>query len=227
MKRRRVRQKSENQPLSFWKAYRYQILALLYGAITVAVIIVVFIQDSKNANPVRQADPAVDRAFDMQVYDVASKFLCSCGSCNDNELASCSCPTAIEEKTFIDDHLKRGVQQTEVIRHVNNRYGHIKTEFVSLLTSPEPPPKVALPISEAVLNKPSDFSVEDHAKQIAARFYCACKQCDHILAECTCEHARGAGEMMAFIRLKIAQKQFTTDEIIQSVQDEYGHLIEK
>jgi len=147
MKRRRVRKNVENQPNTFWKAYRYPILALVYGAITVAVIIMLFIQDSKQVNPIRQAGPAVDRAFDMQVYDVASKFLCSCGSCNDNELASCTCPTAIEEKTFIDDHLKRGVSKAEVIRHVNNHYGHIKTEFVSLLTSPVLPPRAGFPIA--------------------------------------------------------------------------------
>lgn len=226
MKQRRVRQSSKKQSPTFWNTYRYQILAMVYGAVTVAVIIVLFIQDSKQANPIRQADPSVDRAFDMQVYDVASKFLCSCGSCNDNELASCTCPTAIEEKTFIDDHLKRGVSKGEVIRHVNNRYGHIKVEFVSLLTSPVPPPKAAFPLSEALLNQPQDFSVEDHVKQIASRFYCACKQCDHVLSECTCEHPRGAAETKAFIRFKIAQRKFTTDEIVKALQADYGHLIE-
>lgn len=226
MKRRRVRQKVEEQPLSLWKTHRFRILAIFYGAVTVAVIVVLFIQDSKEANPTRQFAGSADRAFDMQVYNVASKFLCSCGSCNDNELASCTCPTALEEKVFIDDHLKRGVLEGDVIRHVNNRYGHIKAEFVALLTDLEPPPKSIVSISETLLNQPSDFSIEDHVKQIASRFDCACKQCDHVLAECTCDHPRGAGEMMAFIRFKIAQKRFTTDEIVQAVQGEYGHLIQ-
>lgn len=225
MKQRRVRRNLKDQPVSFWSGNRYRILAMAYGTVTVAVLVVVFIQNSKETHPAQQAIPVADRAFDMQVYDVASKFLCSCGSCQDNELASCTCPTAIEEKAFIDDHLKRGVSKSEVIRHVNNQYGHIKSEFVSLLASPEPTVKSTMPIVETVMNQPSVFSVEDHVKEIATRFYCACKQCDHILAECTCEHPKGAGEMKAFIRLKIAQKRFTTKEIVQAVEQEYGHLI--
>ena len=47
-------------------------------------------------------------ALATDVQEVASLFWCSCGSCQEPELAACSCPTAVEAKQLIDRELRQG-----------------------------------------------------------------------------------------------------------------------
>ena len=73
--------------------------------------------------------PTGDIALENKVYEIASKFACSCGSCGEESLDICSCPTAQRERQFIRDALQRGRSEEEVIIAVNTTYGYLKEEF--------------------------------------------------------------------------------------------------
>lgn len=136
MKRRRERQKEERLSMPFWGENKFRILAVVYGAIAVAVIVLFVAQNNKNASSAHDSASVAGRTFDAQVYEVANKFMCSCGDCSD-VLGACTCSTAMQEMTFIDEHLKRGVAQLDVVKFLNMQYGHIRPEFASLLTPSE------------------------------------------------------------------------------------------
>jgi len=58
-----------------------------------------------------------------QVRQVAERFLCSCGGCDEPELAKCGCPTAQEQKKYIRSQLDRGFSVEDVYRLVLSKYG--------------------------------------------------------------------------------------------------------
>ncbi len=64
--------------------------------------------------------------------NVASKFTCACGECND-DLTDCSCPTANREKQMIQSQLQDNVAEIEIIKKINDEYGMLKPEYAGLL----------------------------------------------------------------------------------------------
>ncbi len=74
-------------------------------------------------NAVRNLSDPMER----EVILVASKFRCACLGCNELPLVECGCNMdrgAVEEKGFIRARLKEGLSVEEVIRLVNEKYGH-------------------------------------------------------------------------------------------------------
>lgn len=68
-------------------------------------------------------------------------------------------------------------------------------------------------------------SLERQVQLVASNFKCACGGCGELpLAECTCDMPRGAREEKDFIRNKLLEG-LTVDQVVQRVQDVYGHLI--
>ncbi len=76
--------------------------------------------------------PSSDISLESRVYAIASRFVCACGSCGEESLESCRCPTAQKERQFIREALQHGHAEGEVIAAVNTTYGHLKPEFQSL-----------------------------------------------------------------------------------------------
>lgn len=178
------------------------------------------------------------KLYSSAVLEVATKFLCACGTCDVPELVECTCPTAIDEKDAINRELATGKSQNEVVAILNKRFGGIKPQFASMVSFPSPGQTTSTPNSgqtepsstrEAVklpAGTPSYATAMDQ-KSIEQHFICACGECqDHVLSECTCDHPRGAKEMKAFIAYKISQKRFAIEDIVKSVAYEYGHFIE-
>ncbi len=113
-----------------------------YAAAAVAtfgVIIVVIVisqrsrKDSVDGRQVavvetRLQDP-VDESKAMQI---AKKFDCSCGTCGDLSLDTCTCPTAVKEREFIRKSVEERESPDQIIAAVNRTYGHMKskTNFV-------------------------------------------------------------------------------------------------
>ena len=79
---------------------------------------------STSTSPSRTSVPII---YSSEVLDVAGHFLCSCGSCGDEELAACSCDTAIQEKNFIQDLIQKGYEKKAIITTVENMFGKKKS----------------------------------------------------------------------------------------------------
>ena len=56
------------------------------------------------------------------------KFDCSCGTCGDLSLDTCTCPTAVKEREFIRKSVEEGIGSDQIIAAVNKTYGHKKSE---------------------------------------------------------------------------------------------------
>lgn len=112
------------------RAFEWIIAGLL---ITGAITIYLFINmNSSIGNDNPRQDQIVyeqrsnDLALENSVYRVASKFSCSCGSCGEEPLETCTCPTAQKERQFIREALQRGKQEAEVVDLVEKAYGYLK-----------------------------------------------------------------------------------------------------
>jgi hypothetical protein len=57
--------------------------------------------------------------------------------------------------------------------------------------------------------------------EIAKAFDCFCGTCDHQLAECSCEHPRGAKEVKTFIAIKLAEGH-KSPHIVELVRERFG-----
>lgn len=205
-------------------------VALVAGSVLLAAIVWGLkpgAADRQSSSPL----PAPKKVYASSVIEVASKFLCACGTCDVPELAECTCPTAIDEKDTIERELRAGKSQNQVVALMNDRFGRIKPQFASLTPLPgsdsetgavkttdrKPGGSPEEATQDALATNLDQLAIEQH-------FICACGECgDHVLAECSCDHPRGAKEMKAFITYKISQKRFTIEDIVKAVAYEYGH----
>lgn len=213
--------------------------ALAAGAAVLLIGLAAIVGRVSNSEPSAPAGLQTGtRTFGPEVREIASKFLCSCGTCDVPELADCVCPTAIEEKALIERELELGTPQTQVVELVQRRYGRLKPQYASLVGSAAGEPVASMGEGGAEPDESADGSprlveseplsilaTEVDTLAIASRFTCACTQCrDHVLAECFCSHPGGAAEMKAYINYRISQQRHTVDEIVKAVAQEYGHL---
>ena len=76
-------------------------------------------KESKSSNPVVEA----------KVFEIASKFVCSCGSCGEQSLEKCKCATAVEERQFVRDYLERKSKPEDIVVALADRYGYLKAEY--------------------------------------------------------------------------------------------------
>ncbi len=87
---------------------------------------------SQNRGQVTQAAVPVSESVlsnpveESKAIGIASKFDCSCGTCNELPLETCTCPTAAEERGFIRDMVKSGKTSAEIVAAVYRTYGHKK-----------------------------------------------------------------------------------------------------
>ena len=75
--------------------------------------------ESKSSNPVVEA----------KVFEISSKFVCSCGSCGEQSLEACKCGTAVEERQFVRDYLERKSRPEDIVVALADRYGYLKAEY--------------------------------------------------------------------------------------------------
>lgn len=177
-------------------------------------------------------DPKVEE----KVLAVASKFVCSCGTCGEQSLDVCACETAVEERQFIRNAVQTGQSEQQVIASVNSTYGWIKQQYASQydstgrsrnittkLTLPagSDKPLLTLPLL-ATKNKLA--TVEDRI-EIFSLFKCPCGQCStDELKDCSCQHPRGATEVKAFVDHKISENRYSITEVIDFVGKKYGGM---
>lgn len=101
------------------------------------IIIYLIIPEDKSATssqPVQRAQPVAEQKFpdpgkEAVAMDIASKFICSCGSCGEQPLETCTCEVARVERQYIRNELQNGKDMETIIRAVNSKYGWIKPQF--------------------------------------------------------------------------------------------------
>ncbi|MEE9165938.1 MAG: hypothetical protein V3U24_00530 [Candidatus Neomarinimicrobiota bacterium] len=80
----------------------------------------------ENRNESEKSAQSTAEVFGATTIEVARGFVCPCGSCGDESLTVCVCPTALEAKRFIEANLKEGHTPAEVVEMVKNVYGHYR-----------------------------------------------------------------------------------------------------
>jgi cytochrome c-type biogenesis protein CcmH/NrfF len=74
-----------------------------------------------------QSNSSGNAALESQVRLVAANFRCACGGCGELFLIDCTCDMprgAVEEKRFIREKLRQGIDVDQVINIVEKEYGH-------------------------------------------------------------------------------------------------------
>lgn len=179
----------------------------------------------------RSGDPELE----ARVLQIASKFICSCGTCGEQPLDICTCNRAVEERQFIRNNLQGGQSDEQIIAGLNSLFGWMKPEFVarsdSLARPRSPSAKLTLPKQNrnplfsfatkvAVNNK---IATTADRVEIFSHFTCACGQCSiDELKECECNHPRGAQEVKAFVDERIREAKYTVAQLISDVERKYG-----
>ena len=81
---------------------------------------------SINSDTKKQTDreTVAQMLFASNTLKLAKQFACSCGTCGEKNLVSCTCDTAIGTKKFIESNLQKGITKWEVVELVKNIYGH-------------------------------------------------------------------------------------------------------
>jgi len=180
---------------------------------------------------------SADAKLEAKVMEIASKFICSCGTCGEKPLDTCTCNRAVEERQFIRNYLEQGQKPELVILALNNSYGWMKPQFASLVGDtvvPKAAPKIGTPttrpIGGVLVEKPTALSANNTTLatdadrlEIFSHFNCPCGQCGvDELKDCGCKHPRGATEVKGFVDAKIAEGKYTVDQLMSFVEQEYG-----
>ena len=133
--RRRRRRRSSDEEETRPDYVKY--LVVLFGA---AAIVVAVVMGTPREEPVTAAhdhshehdqSPAVP--VSLRAKEIASHFVCACGSCGELELATCSCGTAAQERQLIQAEMDRGASNKEIMQLVHDRYGGLKPQFAGLV----------------------------------------------------------------------------------------------
>ncbi len=176
-----------------------------------------------------------DAKLEAMVLDVASKFICSCGTCGEKPLDTCTCDKAAEERQFIRNYLRAGQGPDQIIAAVMKTYGWLKPEFaakydstneiksrLSSVAAAKETQSAITPLA-AKQNDANKVATISDADQIYSHFRCPCGQCGvDELKDCTCKHPRGANEVKSFVQTKITEGKFTVAQIVHVVDAKYG-----
>jgi cytochrome c-type biogenesis protein CcmH/NrfF len=206
------------------------------GLLALGVVLFVVYAAYINQKAAKISEPYVEQisanfALEAQVREVASKFVCACGSCPREPLESCSCPTARKERDFIRNALASGQSADQVITVLNNQFGGLKSAQSANrkddLTLLPPPVLSGNTLGGAESGRDGDVLASFvHRQQIIEQFSCPCGQCAiDKLKDCNCDHPRGAQEVKKYIDDQIAAGTYTVAQIIEKVDNQYGGRI--
>jgi cytochrome c-type biogenesis protein CcmH/NrfF len=209
----------------------------LFGVLFVVVVGLQMWQKTRTppesvlVSEVKSADPKLEAT----VLSVASRFICSCGSCGEKPLDTCACERAVEERQFIRNYLQEGQSVAQVIAAVDQSYGWKKTDSTSKSGSPPPgslkagnislPSQAAGPLTTISARAAGNDGVATTADkmEVFSHFRCPCGQCGmDDLNACTCEHPRGAKEIKAFVDQRIDEGKLTVAQLVREVDQKYG-----
>lgn len=208
------------------------------GVLLAIIVIYLIIPEDKASSttqPIQQVQPVAeqklaDPSMESLVLDIASKFICSCGTCGEQPLNSCTCEMAQVERQFIRNSLQNKKEPDTIIKEVNEKYGWIKPQFEDQYGKGKfrfDSKNIPIP-GLNILGQKSEISLATFDDRIAiiSSFACTCGQCQiYELKDCSCEHSGGAIEVKQMIDLKIQEEKFSKENIIQLVEARYGERI--
>lgn len=206
-------------------------LWIIVGAVIVTVLILISFDLIFKSDPDKTPIGTIgsNPVVEAKVLEVASKFICSCGTCNEELLELCKCPVAVEERQFIRNYVEKNTSTNEVVIAVTNKYGWLEAEFAS--TFKVDPSRVWHPnkligsenLNNSNFNKPNIKATVTDKYTIYSAFNCPCRQCTiDELKDCNCPHPNGAKEVKRFIDNKLNENRYTVNEIIDLVAQTYG-----
>lgn len=209
---------------------------LIFGGVAVFVL-VSNLGGNKTQPGQRVAQPieakSADPAVEAKVLAVASKFICSCGTCGELPLETCGCGTAVQERQFIRSSLEAGQSEDKIIAAVNTSFGWMKPQFAVKYDSSSRKNTVTDKLTVAAQKEfsltplpaksPSRIATAFDRVEIFSHFQCPCGQCGiDELKDCSCNHPRGAAEVKAFADQKIAENKYTIAQVIEQIEKQYG-----
>lgn len=209
--------------------------ALLIGACTFLVISITLLLDQKKKNEPSAEQITEEKsnnpAIELKVREIASQFVCTCGSCNEESLEVCSCNRAIQERQLIRDYITEGQKADQIIKIVNTNYGGLKIRLKEERQRDKEAYQkldLNLPLNGNAFNSTSGspsirIATQADFDEIVGQFQCNCGKCEiDNLKDCRCSHPKGAGEVKAFIYDKIAEGKYTVEQVIEIVDKTYG-----
>lgn len=231
-KKQRSRQRKTPVRKKSLGSHTFPIIVIIGGLIWA----VLYVFDDQDTNNIKRdqfvSGTGQNLVLDDIVYTVASRFTCSCGSCGEEALETCTCNTAALEREFIKNELQKGKSFNQVIAAVYTRYGHPKPEFkktILQISEQDDSPKVksiTVPAAPTMPVKTMQPAVFQDRQEIYSHFECPCGQCGiPELTDCNCDHPGGATEVKNFIDEKINEGKFTIAQIVEKVNEHYGHKI--
>ena len=240
---RPIRKEKRNRKGYFDPVGKWHPAAVAVGLVAGCFVIVVGLQLFRNSLVIaptaqvietRSTDPKVE----ARVLAIAGRFICSCGSCGELPLDTCTCGTAIEERQFIRNAIQGGQDDGQIIAALKEAYGWMRPDSgsqtangVSLAARKNPIPTPGLPSTRLAGNDSGPvgddrFATAADREEIFSQFHCPCGQCGvDDLNTCTCTHPRGATEVKAFVDRRIAEKNATIAQLINEVESKYGNRI--
>jgi hypothetical protein len=110
-------------------------IGFVIGAVTVGALVLMWLHDNPSPShshppPLMSGtstSPAAAPAFDVAVSRVASRFVCSCGTCGEKRLDVCSCETAQTERAFIQEQLRNGRSEAEAAEALKQKHGGLRS----------------------------------------------------------------------------------------------------
>ncbi|NOZ93857.1 MAG: hypothetical protein GXP47_03820 [Acidobacteria bacterium] len=182
------------------------------GTVAVAVAMLALLARPKTATAPQEvieatgADVLKAEIGDPRVGEVERRFVCPCGTCG-KELDECSCETAMKMKSAIVALLGEGRDVDSVVATLSGRFpGALKAAGEVAGTAPV-----------------NGAAGSDTFLEVTQRLDCPCGNCQLRLADCDCDHDRGAHEVKAFIRERIRDGR-TASEIIAAFDRVYGRV---
>lgn len=95
------------------------------GAVFLTVMVFGWIQTSQP-----EPEPVIannDRqAYSLATMEIAGKFDCSCGACQEDTAADCQCPTAQATRNFIEKKIRGGMDEKKIIDQVQATFGNYR-----------------------------------------------------------------------------------------------------
>ncbi|MGB9773043.1 MAG: zinc-ribbon domain-containing protein [Bacteroidota bacterium] len=228
------------EPHKKWYTDPFTIVLITAAVAVIGAIFYAQFRSKPQRQPVVVEQKSSDPVLERKVTEIAAKFVCSCGRCNETSLDICTCPKAIEERQFIRSSLQQGIASADVVSYVNGTFGGLKPEFQTAIdrsgAKKSLPKSLSLPtdLNGRFGSLASEPNKEDSTKiatvadrsEIFSHFKCPCGQCAiYALQDCNCTHPRGALEVKSFVDGKISENKFTIAQIISMVQEKYGGRI--
>lgn len=209
--------------------------ALLGGVLGLITLLELTVKEEPVAPPPFVETALRDPALESKVLAIASKFICSCGTCGEKPLETCTCNTAAEERQFIRNYLQQGQTPEQIIAALNSTYGWLKPEFAAKYDSLN---AIRTRLNQSVAAAPTQTTFSELAmkknsagrvatssdgEEILSHFRCPCGQCGmDELKECTCTHPRGAKEVKAFVQSKISEGKYSVAQLVEEIDAKYG-----